>query len=67
VETLVAALNRAARGDTQPLVITADADAARAFVRAMDAAGRTGFAQLRTAARYARTTETAVFRARNPP
>jgi biopolymer transport protein ExbD len=53
VETLAAALRQAARGDTeQPLVITADAKTPHELVvRAMDAAGRTGFARLRITTR----------------
>lgn len=59
VETLVAALRQAARGDTaRPLVITADAKTPHELVvRAMDAAGRTGFAQLRITTRSPRTGE----------
>jgi biopolymer transport protein ExbD len=56
IETLVAALRQAARGDTaRPLVITADAKTPHELVvRAMDAAGRTGFAQLRITTRSPR-------------
>jgi biopolymer transport protein ExbD len=56
IETLMAALRQAARGDTaQPLVITADAKTPHELVvRAMDAAGRTGFAQLRITTRSPR-------------
>lgn len=46
--TVIAALREVSGGDTaQPLVITADANAAHQFVvRAMDAAGQVGFANL---------------------
>ena len=46
--TVIAALREVAAGDTaQPLVITADANVAHQFVvRAMDAAGQVGFANL---------------------
>jgi biopolymer transport protein ExbD len=59
VETIVAALRQEARGDTeQPLVITADAKTPHELVvRAMDAAGRTGFAHLSITTRSPRTTE----------
>lgn len=59
IETLVAALRQAARGDTsQPLVITADAKTPHELVvRAMDAAGRTGFARLRITTRSPRKDE----------
>ncbi len=48
LDTVIAALREVARGDTaQPLVITADANAAHQFVvRAMDAAGQVGFVNL---------------------
>jgi biopolymer transport protein ExbD len=48
IETIMSALLDAARGDTeQPLVITADAKTPHELVvRAMDAAGRTGFTRL---------------------
>ena len=53
IETLVAALRQAARGNTdRPLVITADASTPHErVVRAMDAAGRSGFARLRITTR----------------
>ncbi len=49
IDTLKRALEEIAAGDTkQPLVITADANAShQSVVRAMDAAGKLGFAQLR--------------------
>lgn len=48
LSTVVAALRETAQGDTgQPLVITADANTPHQFVvRAMDAAGQLGFANL---------------------
>lgn len=48
-QTLQRALEKIANGDTkQPLVITADANTShQAVVRAMDVAGKLGFAQLR--------------------
>ena len=59
VETIIAALRQEARGDTnQPLVITADAKTPHELVvRAMDAAGRTGFAHLSITTRSPRATE----------
>jgi len=49
VQTLTRALEKASGGNNkQPLVITADANAShQAVVRAMDVAGKLGFAQLR--------------------
>ncbi len=48
LDTVIAALREVTAGDTaQPLVITADANVAHQFVvRAMDAAGQVGFANL---------------------
>ena len=59
VETIVAALRQAAHGDVeQPLVITADAKTPHELVvRAMDAAGRTGFARLRITTRSPRKSD----------
>ena len=59
VETIVAALRQAAHGDTgQPLVITADAKTPHELVvRAMDAAGRTGFSRLRITTRSPRKSD----------
>ena len=59
IETIMAALRGAARGDTrQPLVITADAKTPHELVvRAMDAAGRTGFEKLRITTRSPRKSD----------
>jgi len=53
IETIMAALTEASGGDVkQPLVITADASATHELVvRAMDAAGRSGFSRLRITTR----------------
>ncbi len=55
IETIMAALREASGGDvSQPLVISADASTAHEFVvRAMDAAGRSGFSHLRITTRLA--------------
>lgn len=56
IETLMDALRDVSEGDrSRPLVVTADAQAPhQAVVRAMDAAGRLGFAQLGIATRTPR-------------